>query len=92
MNDSAYLHDRRVRWVSQYHAVVTADDTYDVTADTITEWVVTRGFGSRAIREANIRSRAEAEAFAARNWWGPYRSADEAITAVLKGQLRRTSR
>lgn len=82
--------DPRVRWDGKYIAHVTADDFYTVSADTVTRWLVTRDFGSRAIREANLRTRADADAFAAANWWGPYRSADEAINAVLAGRLRRT--
>jgi hypothetical protein len=90
---TAFRNDPRVRWVNQYHAAIVLNgDIYDVSADKATKWIVTLGIGSRTMREANLRTQADADAFAARTWWGPYRSADDAINAVLAGRLRRKRR
>ncbi len=73
--------------INQYQYLVDADDRYDVAAHRDEhDWWINPAIDSRAIRSANLRTRADADAWAARTTWGPYRSAAEAVR-VLGGVL-----
>ncbi len=81
---SAYGDDPRVEKVGDYHYVVTADDTYDVSCWTsVTNWSIRPSLDSRAMRQANLYSRDETEGWLQATTRGGFSSVDEAIYALI---------
>lgn len=82
---TAYDNDPRVKHGSEYiFKVFAPDDTYMVSAwKDEHDWLIDPACDSRAMREANLRSREDADAFTARTVRGPFTSADEAIRSLI---------
>lgn len=80
-----YDSDGRVRRVNDYFLVVEApDDRYSVSANRDEhDWWIDNMIGGAASRAANLRNRADAEAWAARTARGPFYTADEAIRELI---------
>jgi hypothetical protein len=89
MTVTSYDGDPRVEKVNDYFYVVDDDDKYDVSADYSStdrgklEWSISHAIGSRAMRDANLRSREEAEGWAKADYRGPFPSAEIALYELL---------
>lgn len=89
MSGTSYDNDPRVEKIHEYFYVVTSDDKYDVSADysrtdrSKIQWSISHAIGSRAMREANLRSREEAEGWAKADRRGPFPSAEIALYELL---------
>jgi len=84
MTVTSYDNDPRVRKVSEYQFHVVTDDEYDVSCWTSeTEWSIAHSLGSRAMHEANLRNREEAEVWAQQDSRGPFPSAEIALYELL---------
>lgn len=81
---TSYDNDPRVEKISEYQFHVVSDDEYDVSCWTsITEWSIKHSLGSRAMREADLRSREDAEEWAKQDYRGPFPSAEIALYELL---------
>jgi hypothetical protein len=82
---SAYDSDPRVEQVDEcQYTVDVGGDRWCVSVWTsATEWTATPYIGSKLMRAANLRSREEAEVWMRAVERGPFRSADEAIRALI---------
>lgn len=86
MTVTSYDNDPRVRKLDDYFYLVDSDsgDKYNVASEGPgTDWLITHAIGSRAMREADLRTQEEAEGWMKATSRGPFPSAEIALYELL---------